>query len=206
MVEAIGWAAALAAASLAIPQGVRIAVTRSVAGVSVLTWQTLLIAGMAWTGHGVLTGIPQILWPNVVLGLTSAWVLGQLTAAHRLPVLRTWGLPVVVAAVALAADIWIGPVAYGVIAFIPGAIGSLSQLREILRTPDPAGVSMASLSLNLLSQVLWFSFALPKRELAVLSVSVPIGLLLAASVAALAWRRHQVGSGLTPPRVRPAAG
>ena len=192
VVDAIGWIAALSSASLAVPQGVRIAATRSVAGVSTVTWQTMLIAGVAWTCHGLLTGTPQIIWPNMLLAITSGWVLGQLCRARGLPAVRTWAVPMAVAAVAFGADLALGPVAYAAVVFVPGAIGQVSQLREIRRAPDPAGVSMVGLMMNLANQLLWFGYALPAREMAVLCVCVPIGALVAASVVALQFRRSRV--------------
>jgi uncharacterized protein with PQ loop repeat len=196
VVDTIGWIAALSSASLAVPQGARIAITRSVAGVSTTTWQTMLIAGIAWTAHGLLYGTQQIIWPNLLLALTSAWVLWQLTAARRLPVVRTWSIPVVYAGLAFAGDITFGPLAFAALAFIPGAIGQFSQLREILRDPDLSGVSMVALLANLLNQVLWFSYALPARELAVLSISPPMACIVGTSIVALWWRRRLAAARL----------
>jgi uncharacterized protein with PQ loop repeat len=192
VVDAVGWVAAASSASLAVPQGARIAMTRSVAGVSVIAWQTMLIAGLAWTSHGLLHGTQQIIWPNALLAVTSAWVLWQLVTAHRLPVLRTWSVPVAVSALAFCADLVLGPLAFAAIAFVPGAIGQLSQLREILRVPDPSGVSMVALLAGLLNQVLWFSYALPARELAVLSVCTPMAFIIGATIVALWWRRRRL--------------
>ena len=194
VVDMVGWIAALSSASLAVPQGARIAMTRSVAGVSTITWQTMLIAGIAWTAHGLLYGTQQIIWPNMLLGVTSAWVLWQLTVAHKLPVARTWSIPVAYAALAFAADIAFGPLAFAACAFIPGAIGQISQLREILRVPDLSGVSMVALLANLLNQVLWFSYAVQAREMAVLSISPPMAGIVTASVVALWVRRRRLAA------------
>lgn len=202
VVDAIGWIAALSSASLAVPQGVRIAVTRSVAGVSTVTWQTMLVAGVAWTCHGLLTGIAQILWPNLLLAITSGWVLGQLCRARHLPPLQTWAVPAVVVALASGADLAWGPVAFAAVVFVPGAIGQLTQLLQIRRAIDPAGVSMVGLVMNLTNQLLWFCYALPAREIAVLCVCIPMGVLVAASVVALQYRRSRP---LPRPAVAPAA-
>jgi uncharacterized protein with PQ loop repeat len=194
VVDMIGWVAALSSASLAVPQGARIAMTRSVAGVSTITWQTMLIAGLGWTAHGLLYGTQQIIWPNLLLGLTSAWVLWQLTVAHRLPALKTWSIPVVYAALAVTADVTLGPLAFAVCAFVPGAIGQVSQLREILLVPDPSGVSMVALLANLLNQALWFAYALPAGEIAVTAISPPMACIVAASVGALWLRRRRLAA------------
>lgn len=191
VVDIVGWIAALSSASLAVPQGARIAMTRSVAGVSTITWQTMLIAGVAWTAHGLLYGTQQIIWPNALLGITSAWVLWQLTAAHRLPVVRTWSIPMAYAALAFAADLTIGPLAFAAVMLVPGIMGQISQLREIVRVPDPSGVSMVALVSNLVNQVLWLSYALPIHEVAVVGVSTPMVFIVAASIVALAVKRRR---------------
>lgn len=190
IVDLIGWAAAAVSTSIALPQGLRIASTRSVAGISTLTWQTMLIAGLAWTAHGVLYGTQQIIWPNILLAITAGWVLWQLTTARKLPVIRTWGIPIVVAALAFAADYMLGPLVYGIIMFIPGALGQSAQLREIVRANDVRGVSLISQCAGLLTHILWASFAIPSGEIAVASVAVPMALLVAATVIALLIRRH----------------
>lgn len=194
VVEVIGWIAAVSSASLAVPQGARIATTRSVAGVSVITWQTMLIAGLAWTAHGIHVGIAQIIWPNALLALTSAWVMWQLSTSLKLPMLRTWGAPALYAAAAVGIDVLAGPVAYGVVIFIPGAVGQLAQLRDILRSPDASGVSMGFLLTMFINQVLWLSFAVPTGERAIMTTAFPVVIIVAVSVIALARRRRTVGS------------
>lgn len=194
VVDMVGWVAALSSALLAAPQGARIAMTRSVSGVSTITWQTMLIAGIAWTAHGLLYGTQQIIWPNALLAITSAWVLWQLITAHRLPQLKTWSIPVAIAALAFGADVAFGPLAFAAVVFVPGATGQISQLRTILRVPDPSGVSMMALVASFVNQVLWFAFALPTGEMAVLAVCIPIGILVAASIGALWMRRRGLGA------------
>jgi uncharacterized protein with PQ loop repeat len=189
VVDAVGWLAALSSASLALPQGLKIAVSRSVAGVSTLTWQTMLIAGLAWTCHGLLTGTPQIIWPNTLLAVTSGWVLWQLCRARRLRPIITFAIPVAVAALAFGADLVLGPVAFAAVAFVPGAVGQTSQLRAILRSADTSGVSMVGLLMNLVNQILWLGYAVPAGEVAVMCVAFPIGVLIAASIASLQYRR-----------------
>lgn len=194
VVDAVGWIAALSSALLAVPQGARIATTRSVSGVSAITWQTMMFAGPAWTAHGLWYGTPQILWPNALLAATSAWVLWQVIRARRLSVFTTVVPPMLLAAAAFAADVWIGPLAFGVMVFIPSAVGQYTQFHGIRRSVNTAGVSMASLWLQLICQVLWFSYALPVRELAVLSVCTPVGVMVAVSIVTLWLRRSAAGA------------
>lgn len=191
VVDAVGWLAALCSASLALPQGLKIAVSRSVAGVSTLTWQTTLIAGLAWACHGLLTAIPQIIWPNALLLITCGWVLWQLCRARRLRTSATFAIPVGVSALAFAADLALGPVAFAAVAFVPGVVGQVSQLRAILRSADISGVSMMGLLLNMANQTLWLAYAVPAGEVAVMCVSIPIGLMIGASIVTLQYRRSR---------------
>lgn len=51
--DAIGWIAALSSACIALPQGLRIVATRSVAGISAVIWQMTLVGALAWCAHGL---------------------------------------------------------------------------------------------------------------------------------------------------------
>ncbi len=197
LVDLVGWFAALCSATLALPQVVRIARTRTVAGLSQVTWQMNTAAGIAWTGHGLLVGKAQLIWPNVLLGLTSALVLWQIIAARRLPPARTWVPPLALGVASVAADLVLGPVAFAVLAFIPGALGQLTQLRDTRRATDTSGVSMGFLGMTLLTQLSWLTFAIPSGELAVLCVATPMAVLAASNVIAL-WRRRAVDARPEP--------
>ena len=190
LVELIGWFAALCSATLALPQAVRTVRRRTVAGLSQVTWQMNTAAGIGWTGHGLLVGKAQLIWPNVLLALTSAFVLWQIVVARRLPVASTWLPAIGFGAASIAADVVLGPVAFAVLAFIPGALGQLTQLRDTRRATDTSGVSMGFLGMTLLTQLSWLTFAIPSGELAVLCVATPMAVLSAANVATLWQRRH----------------
>lgn len=70
VVDVIGWAAALCSALVALAQGLRIAATRSVAGVSVLAWRAMVVVGVAWCADGLLTATAQLIWPDALLAVT----------------------------------------------------------------------------------------------------------------------------------------
>ena len=198
LVDLVGWFAALCSATLAVPQLVRIAGTRTVAGLSQVTWQMNTAAGIGWTGHGLLVGKAQLIWPNVLLGLTSAQVLWQIVAARRLPLARTWLPAIALGMMSVAADVVLGPLAFAVLAFIPGALGQLTQLRDTRRATDTSGVSMGFLAMSLLTQLSWLTFAIPSGELAVLCVAAPMAVLAASNVIAL-WQRRRVVAGQPEP-------
>jgi uncharacterized protein with PQ loop repeat len=198
LVDLVGWFAALCSATLAVPQLVRIVGTRTVAGLSQVTWQMNTAAGIGWTGHGLLVGKAQLIWPNVLLGLTSSLVLWQIVAALRLPLARTWLPAIALGMTSVAADVVLGPLAFAVLAFIPGALGQLTQLRDTRRATDTSGVSMGFLAMSLLTQLSWLTFAIPSGELAVLCVAAPMAVLAASNVIAL-WQRRRVVAGQPEP-------
>jgi len=190
VIDLLGWLAAVFSATLSLPQAVRTAVTGSVAGLSQVTWQMATIAGMAWAGHGVVVGVPQLLWPNVVMVVTSGVVLAQITVKRRLPVVRVWAPVFALGALAIGCDVVLGPVAFAVLAFIPGAVGQLTQLRDTRNAADTSGISMVGLLMQFFTQVAWLSYALPAGELAVICVATPMGVLALANVLALQVRRR----------------
>lgn len=190
VVDAIGWVAALCSALLALPQGFRIAATRSVSGVSLLAWQTMLVAGIAWFAHGLLTARAQLIWPNALLAMTSAGVLWQLWRARRLTFGWVWGLPAAATAVAFGADVAGGPVAFAAVILVPDIAGALAQLVAIRRTDDVLAVSAAGLLLNLLNQVLWLIFAIPIHEVSVICVTIPMSALIIGTLVALRAKRR----------------
>ena len=65
-VHILGWAAALLASCVAVPQVVRLFRTGTTAGVSVTAWRLVLAANLSWTAHGVWTGHPNVWLPNLI--------------------------------------------------------------------------------------------------------------------------------------------
>lgn len=190
--ETLGWVAAVLSATLALPQMFRIFRTRSVAGLSVLAWQTLVLAGVGWTIHGLESGRLQVILPNVILGTAAIVVLSQIQRSRHLGVIATWALPAGVVIAATAADVLLGPVAYAVIMFIPAAIGQFAQVREIRQASDVSGVSLPTLLINLGAQFAWLGYALPTNEVAIIWVAAPLAVLMSLVVVALLVRRRQL--------------
>ncbi|RIJ70119.1 hypothetical protein D1871_19925 [Nakamurella silvestris] len=192
--EVLGWVAAAFSATLALPQMLRIFRTRSVAGLSLVTWQMMFLAGFGWTIHGFVVGRAQIIVPNVLLALAAGTVLWQIGRAHRLSLAGTWLLPLAIGATATLAEATIGPVAFAVIMFIPAAVGQIAQIREIRAADDLSGVSLSTLSINLGSQFVWLSYAIPTGETAIIWIAIPLAVLMAAVLGALLIRRRQLAA------------
>ena len=204
-IQAVGWLAALCSAGIAAPQGLRFLRSGSSAGVSLLIWQTTLVASLGWTAHGLLAHVVQIALPNAVLALTCVGVLWQLQRMRALPAGRVWSLPVVWAIAAALADLAFGSIVFAVMVFVPTAIGLVSQWREIARAEDVQGVSPAGIALNLVCQGLWLVYAIPSGEIAVIAVATPVEVLILGNLLTLLVRRRRSSSGLSGQLV-PAAG
>jgi uncharacterized protein with PQ loop repeat len=187
--DAIGWIAALSSACVALPQGLRILATRSVAGISRLIWQMTLASGIAWFVHGLVVDRAQIIWPNALLAVTSAWVLIMVCRATGVSLAPAFALPVFGAAIAFGIEAALGPVAFGVAMFIPSAIGQISQLIAIRRATDTTGVSLSGLVVSLVCQLLWLCYAFPAGESAIVVAATPATVLIMVTITALQVKR-----------------
>ncbi|WP_164479228.1 SemiSWEET family sugar transporter [Nakamurella antarctica] len=189
---ALGWLAAFLSACLTIPQVARILRTRSVAGLNLLTWQTLLIAGLSWTVYGILVENPQIIGPNAILIVGSGATLIQLQRSAKIPSFRVWALPVAVSATSVGLDVWLGPFVFAFCMCVPAITGQIAQLRQIRVADDVRGVSPAMLLVNTAAQVLWLTYALLVWEVAVIWVAGPLVVVMAANFVALIFRRRHL--------------
>jgi uncharacterized protein with PQ loop repeat len=194
VVDAIGWIAALSSACIALPQGLRILATRSVAGISPLIWQMTLVGAIAWFAHGMIVGRAQIIWPNLMLAVTAAWVLAMVCRTDRLPLGRSFALPLFCAALGFGIEVALGPVAFGVAMFVPSAVGQVSQLTTIRHSVDTTGVSMAGMVVGLVCQMLWWSYALLAGDSAIIVTATPTALFIIASIAALQVKRSRTAA------------
>jgi uncharacterized protein with PQ loop repeat len=187
--DAIGWIAALSSACVALPQGLRILATRSVAGISRLIWQMTLAGGIAWFVHGMVAGRAQIIWPNAVLSLTSAWVVIMVCRATGGSRGGAFALPALGALLAVGIEAALGPVAFGVAMFVPSAIGQISQLIAIRKAADTTGVSLSGLLVALACQILWLCYAFPAGESAIAVTATPTAALMVITISALQIKR-----------------
>lgn len=188
-VELLGWAAALSLAAVALPQVIKLLRSKTIAGISPSAWQIVLGINVAWSAHGLFTGHPNIWVPNLIFLVCSATILVQL-ARHGVRSLPRLFLPgVVLASVAFALDVTVGPVAFAIAAVIPSATAQLAQLRELIVAPSIRGVSMPFLVTNVANQCLWFSWALLAHERSVTIASLCIGSLMTANLVWATLRR-----------------
>ena len=160
----LGWTAAAFGAAISLPQLIRLLRTRTSAGLSVLMWQLLLTAGIGWTHHGFLTAQANIIVPNAIMAISSVAVLRLIQRDRHIPHARVWVLPLVLAAILIGIDLFIGPLAYGIATSIPQVIGAGAQLVDVIRSIDIRGLSPIYLVLAVVVQLLWGSWSLLVKD------------------------------------------
>ncbi|MFT4110453.1 SemiSWEET family sugar transporter [Propionicimonas sp.] len=158
-VELLGWMAALVGTVLGLPQLIRLARTRSTAGLSLFGWQAILVLNLIWALHGIKIGQPNMIVTNFGGLVTTSIVLVLFTrdlGRRLLPVV----LPSLLAVVVLVAvDLGLGSTAFGVASLVPAILANAGQIIEVVRSPSVTGVSPVFLGLGLLNQLLWLSWA-----------------------------------------------
>jgi uncharacterized protein with PQ loop repeat len=177
-VDILGWIGAVTGALVALPQVVRILRTSATTGISPLTWRLLIGVNLAWMAHGVITHHPNIVVSNTVYALCTSTIL-ILLWRHR--GIRLWQLfvpGILLGALMVAVDVFSGPIAFAVIAFIPAALSQIAQLRSLVVSRSVHGVSLWWLAYCVLNQTIWLSWAVLANEISVMIVATGLGILM----------------------------
>jgi uncharacterized protein with PQ loop repeat len=177
-VDILGWIGAATGSLVALPQVVRILRTSVTTGISPLTWRLLIGVNLAWMAHGVITHHPNIVVSNTVYALCTAMIL-ILLWRHR--GIRLWQLfvpGILLGALMVAVDVFSGPIAFAVIAFIPAALSQLAQLRSLVVSRSVHGVSLWWLAYCVLNQTIWLTWAVLASEISVMIVATGLGILM----------------------------
>jgi uncharacterized protein with PQ loop repeat len=182
IVQILGWAAALLASCVAIPQVIRIFRTGSTAGVSVVAWRLTLAANLAWTMHGIFTGHTNVWLPNLIFMTSSVLILIMLGRDRGLNWPLLFAPSVLLALITFGLDVWLGPIAFAIAAGLPSVTSQLMQLRELLIAPKITGLSMPFLVLNVMNQMLWVSWSLLVGEQSVILVGSALSTLMSLNL------------------------
>ena len=177
-VDTLGWIGAVTGALVALPQVVRILRTSATTGISPLTWRLLIGVNLAWMAHGVITHHPNIVVSNTVYALCTSTIL-ILLWRHR--GIRLWQLfvpGILLGALMVAVDVFSGPIAFAVIAFIPAALSQIAQLRSLVVSRSVHGVSLWWLAYCVLNQTIWLTWAVLAQEISVMIVATGLGILM----------------------------
>ena len=197
LTSVLGWVAALLAASVALPQVIRLLRTRATAGISVLAWRLTFAANVAWTLHGILTGHTNIVLPNLIFGLFSTVILVVLGRARELKLVPLIAPSLLLAVATVGLNVWLGPVAFAIAAGLPSVLAQLMQFHELVIAPRITGVSIPFLVLNVVNQSCWVSWALLADEVSVILCGSTLGTLMALNLTWAVLRR----SGLVRARL-----
>lgn len=192
IIEALGWAAAAFGSLVALPQVVKLFQTGSAAGVSLTAWQASFGANIAWTVHGVLGGYANLWLPNVVFGCCSALVLVRMQADRRIGWWRLLLPGLAQAAVAVALDLLAGPVAFAVAALLPALLAQVAQLHALFLKPNVAGVSLGYMTMNVVNQLIWVTWAAFEHESSVLLVGSTLGVMMVLNLVWATLRHFRV--------------
>jgi uncharacterized protein with PQ loop repeat len=95
--------------------------------------------------------------------------------------IRLWQLfvpGILLGALMVAVDVFSGPIAFAVIAFIPAALSQIAQLRSLVVSRSVHGVSLWWLAYCVLNQTIWLTWAVLAQEISVMIVATGLGILM----------------------------
>ena len=78
----------------------------------------------------------------------------------------------------VAVDVFSGPIAFAVIAFMPAALSQLAQLRSLALSRDIYGVSLWWLAYCVMNQGIWLTWSVLAHEISVMIVASGLGILM----------------------------
>jgi uncharacterized protein with PQ loop repeat len=191
-IEALGWAAAVLGAGVALPQVVRLFQTRTTAGLPAPAWQATLGANLAWVAHGLISGHANIWLPNLCYLTITLVILSRMIIERRLSPLATLAPGLVLGTLTTSLDLLVGPVAFAIAALLPSAFTQLTQFRVLVISTNVRAVSITFLILNVINQALWLSWGLLAGETSITLVSTAIGTLMLANLVWGLMRRYGV--------------
>ncbi|MBK8447303.1 MAG: PQ-loop repeat-containing protein [Micropruina sp.] len=178
----VGWSATFVGAVLGFPQLWRLVRTRNVEGLSLFAWQSILVMNLIWFVHGLRIDQPPQLVVNTIGACSTVPIVVLLARATGRSLWRAV-LPCLLAAAAIMAiDHFLGSVAFGIAATVPGITATIGQSVELVRAPHVLGVSALFMVLAFVNQVLWmgwgFLIADPGTIITTLMISLLAGLNL----------------------------
>ena len=174
-----GWIACGLSAILALPQALALRRASSAVGVSLLPWQALLAANIAWAAYSTFTAQPSILVQTLVsLCITCVVITMICRTTRRATVIRIVIPAMIGGATLLTLPV---PVVFGLLTSLPILAGWSMQLARIRKTGRPAGLSFGGMLLNVLCQCFWLVYAVIIADLALITSVIPVLLSVAAA-------------------------
>lgn len=198
--DILGWVAASFGMASALPQLVRLLRTRSSAGVSVSLFKLNAAATGAWAMHGIMVGVPQMQYPNLILTVSSLAVVVLVLRDRRERLFPALLVPPVLSLALFGMDLLAGALVFGFVVAAPFVVGQVAQLREMIRSIDLTGISMPFLAIAFFVQALWLTWGILYGET---SITVCASLLGTLSLVNLVYYLYRRATGTL--NVAPAA-
>jgi uncharacterized protein with PQ loop repeat len=198
-VEVFGWLCGAVGLAAYLPQLLKLLRTRQAAGLSVLSWQSMLAGSIAWTNHGLMIGAANQAALNVVIGVPTAMIVAMICQVRRLRAVRVFGVAVLAGAAVAASDWLLGSAVFGVVVLLLGAGAIGGQTLELVRAPSLDGVAPTFLFGQLAFSCLWALWALWAGDIGTVIAFASNALVLAFNAA---WWVHRT-VGRTGARLRP---
>jgi uncharacterized protein with PQ loop repeat len=184
LVGALGWVAAAIGCVALLPQALKLFRDRDTAGISLLFWQLLLGIVTSFTVHGIAIGAPNLVVPNLAMAVISTWTMLLIGRSRGIGMIRLFGLSAALFAALGLIDATLGAAAFGIAAIIPGSVGLLGQIVDLIREPDVSGVSWGFLAMAVVMQGTWFLWGMLATEWA---VRITAGVSLVLCLISMSW-------------------
>lgn len=150
-----------------IPQIVRILVSKSTAGVSLVLWQLMLGNFIGWTFHGLQVRSLTLWGSNGALAVLAFIVFAMVVVQRKTPLWKAALLPVLVVLSLVGAELCFGSGGFATLVIFPQGVGMAAQIVTLARDEDISGISKGYLLISFLAQICWLSWAWIVDELAV---------------------------------------
>ena len=184
-VDFLAFCGAVLVVGISTPQFLLVVRTKDTHGLSVTAWVIGFATGFAWLNHGIKLSEINLIWPNfwsLIVAFTIMYLLKR-NGAYRSLVTLLPGFAL--AATLICIDYFIGSAAYGFTVVVPQAFGMIRQGVELMRAPEVQGVSTTAWVLQVLTQIVWFTWGILTTEYGIL-VASSISFFAASFV--LLWR------------------
>lgn len=195
LLDVIGWIAAAFGMSAAVPQLYRLWKVHTSAGLSERMWQLNTAAVAAWAMHGFYFDRMQLGIPNIVCVIIYVGVLWFIASDRGKKLAPMLLLPAIGGLLLFGVDLWLGEVVFGFVVAAPLVYGQLSQLRVMVKSADLSGVSVPTLAVNVLVQLLWAVWGFGVGDGAMMVCSVLMASVCIANVGYYTWRRMRGTAG-----------
>lgn len=190
---AVGWLASACGILVGLPQMLRLLRSGSVAGLSLLSWQAMVVVNLTWAAHGLtISQFPLIITNVIGLAWSAAVTLLIGRHLHRRPA-KILLAPVLACSALIACDQVLGSAAFGAAAVVPALVAALGQSAQLVRAPNISGVSAPFLVLAALNQAFWLTWAVLVADSGTTIIAAVTGCLAVFNLTCWAYRsaRHR---------------